>query len=69
MVAEARRLRRAKGKASRLSYREISARLKDAGYCNERGNPQSVRAMIEGYSSDSASEDHSVNYQAVVVVR
>jgi hypothetical protein len=27
------------------------ARLKDAGYCNERGqpfNPQSVRAMIEG---------------------
>jgi hypothetical protein len=29
----------------------ISARLKDAGYCNELGeqfNPQSVRAMIEG---------------------
>ena len=51
VVAEARRLpRRAKGKA-RLSYREISTRLKDAGYCNERGqafNPQSVRAMIEG---------------------
>jgi DNA invertase Pin-like site-specific DNA recombinase len=49
--AEARRLRRAKGKAGRLSYREISARLKDAGYRNERGepfNPQSVRAMIEG---------------------
>ena len=46
-----RRLRRAKGKTGRLSYREISARLKDAGYCNERGqpfNPQSVRAMIEG---------------------
>ena len=51
VVAEARRLRRAKGKTGRLSYREISARLKDAGYCNERGqpfNPQSVRAMIEG---------------------
>ena len=34
-------------------YREISARLKDAGYCNERGepfNPQSVGAMIEGLS-------------------
>jgi hypothetical protein len=51
LVAEARRLRRVKGKAGRLSYREISARLKEAGYCNERGqpfNPQSVRAMIEG---------------------
>ena len=51
VVAEARRLRRAKGKTGRLSYRETSARLKDAGYCNERGelfNPQSVRAMIEG---------------------
>jgi DNA invertase Pin-like site-specific DNA recombinase len=51
VVAKARRLRRAKGKAGRLSYREISARLKDAGYLNERGepfNPQSVRAMIEG---------------------
>jgi hypothetical protein len=34
VVAEARRLR-AKGKAGRLSYREISARLKDAGYCND----------------------------------
>ena len=44
-VAEARCLRSAKGKAGRLSYREISARLKDAGYCNEGGepfNPQSV---------------------------
>jgi DNA invertase Pin-like site-specific DNA recombinase len=51
VVAEARRLRRTKGKAGRLSYREISARLKDAGFCNEHGepfNPQSVRAMIEG---------------------
>ena len=51
VVAEARRLRRAKGKTGRLSYREIGARLKDASYCNERGesfNPQSVRAMIEG---------------------
>ena len=37
VVAEARRLRRAKGKARHLSYREISARLKEAGYCNERG--------------------------------
>jgi len=47
VVAEALRLRR----AGRMSYREISARLKDAGYCNERGepfNPQSVRATIEG---------------------
>jgi hypothetical protein len=51
LVAEARRLRRVKGKAGRLSYREISARPKESGYCNERGqpfNPQSVRAMIEG---------------------
>jgi len=51
VVAEARRLRRARGKADRLSYREISAKLKEAGYCNERGvpfNAQSVRAMIEG---------------------
>jgi hypothetical protein len=50
VVAEARCLRRGKGKGGRLSYREIS-RLKDAGYCNERGppfNPQSVSAMIEG---------------------
>ena len=51
VVAEAHRLRRAKAKTGRLSYREISARLKDAGYRDERGepiNPQSVRAMIEG---------------------
>jgi DNA invertase Pin-like site-specific DNA recombinase len=51
VVPEARRLRKAKGKACRLSYREISARLKEAGYSNERGqpfNPQSVRAMLEG---------------------
>src|SRR5262245_24848135 len=51
VVAEERRPRKAKGKAGQLSYREISARLKKAGYCNERGqpfNPQSVRAMIEG---------------------
>jgi hypothetical protein len=44
VVAEARRLRRAKGKAGRMSYRETSARLEGAGYCNERGelfNPQS----------------------------
>jgi len=37
MVAEARRVRRVKGKTGRLSNREISARLKDAGYRNERG--------------------------------
>ena len=39
------------GKAGRHSYREISARLKDPGYCNDRAqpfNPQSIRAMIEG---------------------
>jgi hypothetical protein len=45
-VAMAKRLRR-----RRLSYREISAQLADAGHLNERGqpfNPQSVRAMIEG---------------------
>jgi hypothetical protein len=43
--------RKLKGKSGRLSYREISTRLKDTGYRNERGepfNPQSVRAMIEG---------------------
>src|SRR5262245_2416281 len=39
VVAEARRLRRTKGKAGRPSYREISTRLKEAGYCNERGEP------------------------------
>jgi hypothetical protein len=35
----------------RLSLREISARLTQAGHVNERGqpfNPQSIRAMIEG---------------------
>jgi hypothetical protein len=33
------------------AHREIAARLKDAGYCNERGqpfNPQSVRALSNG---------------------
>jgi hypothetical protein len=51
VVGEARRLRRSKGKAGRPSYREISARLKDAGLRNERGEPfnsQSVRVMSEG---------------------
>jgi len=48
VVAEARRLRRSKGKAGRLSYCEISARLKDAGYVNERGesfNPKRPRRL------------------------
>jgi hypothetical protein len=48
----AKRLRRASPKTGeRLSFREISNRLKDAGHLNEHGhrfNPQSVRAMIEG---------------------
>ena len=42
--------RREQGSRS-LTYREISARLKEAGYRNERGQPvnsQSVRVMIEG---------------------
>jgi DNA invertase Pin-like site-specific DNA recombinase len=51
-VALAKRLRRASPKSrERLSFREISARLAEAGHRNERGqpfNPQSVRAMIEG---------------------
>src|SRR5215831_13006386 len=52
VVAEAKRLRRASPKTGkRLSFREISNRLGNAGRLNERGepfNPQSVRAMIEG---------------------
>ena len=48
----ARRLRRASPKTGeRLSFREISARLAEAGHLNEHGQPfnaQSVRAMIEG---------------------
>jgi hypothetical protein len=52
VVAEAKRLRRASPKTGqRLSFREISDRLEDAGHLNERGQPfnaQSVRAMIEG---------------------
>src|SRR5262245_271180 len=51
-VALARRLRRASPKTGkRLSFREISARLAEAGHPNERRepfNPQSVRAMIDG---------------------
>ena len=51
-VKAARRLRRASPKTGeRLSFREISARLAEAGHLNERGRPfnaQSVRAMIEG---------------------
>jgi DNA invertase Pin-like site-specific DNA recombinase len=52
VVAAAKRLRRASPKTGkRLSFREISDRLEDAGHLNERGQPfnaQSVRAMIEG---------------------
>ena len=51
-VALAKRLRRASPKTEeRLSFREISVRLAEAGHRNERGQPfnqQSVRAMIEG---------------------
>jgi hypothetical protein len=54
-VALARRLRRASPKTQeRLSFREISSRLAEAGHLNARGrpfNPQSVRAMIEGPQS------------------
>lgn len=49
VVAETRRLRLAKGQGGRLSYREISARLKDAGYFNERPAFNTrVSAQIEG---------------------
>ena len=51
IVAEAREPSGVEGKAGRLSYREISVRLKEAGYYNVHGRPfslQSVRAMIEG---------------------
>jgi site-specific recombinase XerC len=51
-VAEAKRLRRASPKTGdRLSYRQISARLEEAGFLNERGrpfNPKSVRSMLAG---------------------
>lgn len=50
VVALAKRLRRASPKTGdRLSYRDIAARLADAGHLNERGqpyNPKSVRAMV-----------------------
>jgi hypothetical protein len=50
-VALAKRCRRASPKTGeRLSYRDISVKLADAGYVNEHGQPfnaQSVRAMIE----------------------
>jgi DNA invertase Pin-like site-specific DNA recombinase len=51
VVAAAKRLRRASPKTGRMSFREISVRLEEAGHRNERGQPfnaQSVRAMIEG---------------------
>ena len=51
IVAEARRLRRANPRTGeRLSYRQISARLAEKGFVNERGapfNPKSVKAMVE----------------------
>jgi hypothetical protein len=51
VVAEAKRLRRASPKTGeRLSYRQISARLEEAGFLNECGrpyNPKSIRAMVE----------------------
>ena len=50
VVAEAKRLRRASPKTGeRLSYRQISARLEEAGFLNERGqpfNPKSILAML-----------------------
>jgi DNA invertase Pin-like site-specific DNA recombinase len=63
VVAEARRLRRAKGKAGRLSYREISVRLKEAGYCNESGqpfNPQSVGARSKDRNHGGVSREKGV---------
>ena len=49
-VALAKRLHRASPKTGkRLSYRQVSARLGEAGFLNERGkpyNPKSVRAMV-----------------------
>jgi DNA invertase Pin-like site-specific DNA recombinase len=52
VVAEAKRLRRASPKTgARLSYRQVSAKLEEAGFLNERGrpfNPKSVRSMLAG---------------------
>ena len=51
VVAEAKRLRRARPKTGeRMSYRKISKQLEAAGFLNERGrpyNPKSIRAMVE----------------------
>lgn len=51
VVAEAKRLRRANPKTGdRLSYRDISSRLAEAGHLNERGqpyNPKSIKSMVE----------------------
>lgn len=51
IVAEARRLRRANPRTEeRLSYRQISARLAEQGFVNERGspfNPKSIKAMVD----------------------
>ena len=51
-LALAKRLRRASPKTGeRMSYRQISARLEEAGFLNERGqryNPKSIKSMLEG---------------------
>ena len=72
VVTEARRLRRTKGKAGRLSYREISIGLKEAGYCNERGqpfNPQSVHAMVEGPQPRQRRPIEGVTMQSMPATR
>ena len=52
VVAEAKRLRRANpNTGDRLSYRQISGRLAESKFLNERGqpyNPKSIRAMLGG---------------------
>jgi DNA invertase Pin-like site-specific DNA recombinase len=66
-VALAKRLRRASPKTGeRLSFREISTRLKDAGHVNEHGqhfNQQSVRAMIEGPQPRSVTANEDPDHQ------
>src|SRR5262245_63960857 len=72
VVAEAGRLRKGKRKGGRLSYPEISARLKGAGYCNERGqpfNPHSVRAMIEVRECAIAGGAVQIEFTKVVACR
>ena len=43
----------------RMSFREISAKLEEAGHINDRGqpfNPQSVRAMVTGPQQRASRE-------------